>query len=297
MERAVKGIVFNIQHFSIHDGPGIRSVVFLKGCPLRCEWCANPESQNFLPEAGWTSEECMGCKDCVRGLTDLSCSFGEEGLFWDTGVSLDSISPEIGEVCPTGAFHRIGEEMTVDEVLDEVEKDLKFYENSEGGLTLSGGEPLAQADFAAAVLEEAGNRHIHRCVETCGCVSPEIIKRVTPLLDCIIADVKLLDEEEHIRWTRASNRQILENLHIIRRLRPELPMLIRTPVIPGVNDREDVLERIATLAHDLDAGYEILKYHRLGLSKYRSLHREYPMGDAELSESRFEELKSKIMIQ
>lgn len=233
----------------------------------------------------------MGCRACVSELACISCRFENDELFWDEKAVHDSVSARIADVCPTGAFHLIGKEMTVDEVLDEVEKDLKFYENSEGGLTLSGGEPLAQTDFAEALLMEAGKRHIHRCVETCGCVSREVTKRILPHLDSIITDVKLLDEEEHIRWTGASNKQILENIRAIHEIRPELPVLIRTPVIPGVNDSEEILTRIARLARDLGAEYEILKYHRLGLSKYRSLHREYPMGDAELSEKRFAQLR------
>ena len=294
MQGLIKGLVFNIQHFSIHDGVGIRSVVFLKGCPLRCAWCANPESQSFKPEAGWTGKECIGCKECVKRLQCLSCRFEGDELFWDRDVSLDMSDTEIKDVCPTEAFHRIGRFMTVAEVLDEGEKDLKFYENSEGGITLSGGEPLAQAEFAIALLEEAGKRHLRRNIESCGFVHANVMVKAAYRLDTMYMDVKLWDEEKHKKWTGVSNRLILDNLRNVARLRPDLPITIRTPVIPGVNDNVEELSRIAEFAHSIGAGYEMLKYHRLGLSKYRSLHREYPMGDVELSEERFRELKSAV---
>jgi len=294
MQGLIRGLVFNIQHFSIHDGVGIRSVVFLKGCSLKCAWCANPESQSFKPEAGWTKKECMGCGACVKELKELSCRFENGDLFWDTNVSLDEIESDIRDVCPTEAFHRIGRYMTVDEVLDEVEKDLKFYENSEGGITLSGGEPLAQGEFAIALLEEAGKRHLRRNIETCGFVQPKVMVKAAYLLDTMYMDVKLWDEEKHKKWTGVSNRQILDNLRNVSRLRPDLPITIRTPVIPGVNDNVEELSRIAEFAHSIGAGYEMLKYHRLGLSKYESLHRDYPMGDVELTEERFQELKRAV---
>lgn len=288
------GLVFNIQHFSIHDGPGIRSVVFLKGCPLKCAWCANPESQKFKTEAGWTAKDCIGCGACVNELGALSCRFSEGQLYWDTNADPGSASADIEAVCPTKAFHCIGRKMSVDEVLNEVEKDLKFYENSKGGMTLSGGEPLAQGEFALELLAEAKRRHIHCSIETCGCVSSETFKKAVMLLDSMYMDIKVMDEKEHIKWTGASNRQIIANLLLARQMCPELPIRVRTPIIPGVNDSRQELSAIIDLVHEAKADYEVLKYHRLGLSKYESLHREYPMGDVTLSDEKFKELEEYV---
>ncbi|MBQ7679867.1 MAG: glycyl-radical enzyme activating protein [Butyrivibrio sp.] len=285
------GIVFNVQHFSVHDGPGIRTVVFVKGCPLRCRWCANPESQRFDPEFGWTAKECIGCGACVKTFSEYGCHFEEDSLLWSREHA-DRIpaAREVDSVCPTGAFHVIGEERTVEALIAEVERDRVFYENSGGGLTISGGEPLAQADFTAALLEEAGRRQLHRTMETCGCAPSAAMERVAPLLDTLYYDIKLLDPVSHETWTGAPNEDILRNLRLARALRPDLPILVRTPVIPGVNDHEEMLCAIAGLVREIGAGYELLKYHRYGEAKYASLHRPYPMGSVTLAEERFQAL-------
>ena len=287
-----RGIVFNIQHFSVHDGPGIRTVVFLKGCPLRCRWCANPESQLAYPQMGWTAKECIGCKCCVNELKKLRCRFEEERLKWDDNVR--DLPEGAGDVCPSGAFHVIGKSMSVAEVLDEVEKDQKFYENSHGGLTLSGGEPMLQEAFVLELLKEAKERHIQTSMESCGCAGKETAVRICGYLDALIMDIKLLDSDRHREWTGMDNSMILENIHAIREAYPKLSILIRTPVIPGVNDNEEELTGIARITKELDAEYEILKYHRLGVSKYESLNREYPMGSVTLSDERFDELKKAV---
>ncbi|MBR4760790.1 MAG: glycyl-radical enzyme activating protein [Lachnospiraceae bacterium] len=283
------GIVFNIQHFSVHDGHGIRTVVFLKGCPLRCKWCANPESQKAYPEMGWTKKECIGCGGCIKELKVLACCFEQERLIWNADVL--KLPDFADDICPSGALHVIGKCMSADEVLAEVEKDQKFYENSEGGLTLSGGEPMMQDAFAGELLAKAKSRHMRTSMETCGFAPTDTAVRLCRHLDELIMDIKLLDPDRHKKWTGADNGMILRNIHAIREAYPDLPILVRTPVIPGVNDNEDELINIARLAKKLNAGYEILKYHRLGVSKYESLNREYPMGSIELSAERFEQLK------
>lgn len=294
-DSSITGTVFNIQHFSIEDGPGIRTVVFLKGCPLRCRWCANPESQRPEPEMGWTAQDCIGCGCCVRELPELDCRFQEShedlksSLIWNTKARIPE--EKAGRVCPSEAFHVIGKQYSVEEVLHEVEKDKTFYKTSGGGMTLSGGEPLMQPEFTLELLREAGKRGIHRAIETCGCAPEKIAVAAAGELDYILTDLKCISEEKHIRHTGGSNRQILRNLRAVREACPDTPVRVRTPVIPGFNDSEEEIGAIIDFIRDLNVDYELLKYHRLGEPKYISLHRTYPMGDAELSEERFQELK------
>ena len=287
------GTVFNIQHFSIHDGPGIRTVVFIKGCPLRCKWCANPESQSGLPELGWTKGSCLHCGSCVSGLKNLDCRFKDGHLFWDASVLPDL--QMVYRVCPSEALHVIGKEMSVREVIHEVEKDWQFHLSSGGGVTVSGGEPMMQPQFTWELLKAAGERQIHRTVETCGLATWETFRQVVSETDFLMADVKVMDAELHRKWTGISNERILENLRRARETFPDLRIQIRTPVIPGVNDQREALSEIVDFVNGIQADYELLKYHQLGLPKYESLNREYPMGDVTLSEERFRELEQDVI--
>ncbi len=283
------GTVFNIQHFSIHDGPGIRTVVFLKGCPLRCQWCANPESQNPYPELGWSKGSCIHCNSCVEGLKDYSCRFLDHHLYWDS-----TIIPEeslVHRVCPSEALHVIGREMSVKEVIQEIEKDWQFHLSSGGGMTVSGGEPLMQPDFVYELLKAAGERQIHRTIETCGQTSWETFRKITGETEYLLADVKIMTSNLHKRWISVSNERILENLRLVRKEYPDLSIQIRTPVIPGVNDSEEEIAKIVDFVNEIGADYEMLKYHQFGMPKYESLNRKYPMGDVTLSDERFQELE------
>ena len=293
------GIIFNIQHFSIHDGPGIRTVVFLKGCPLRCGWCANPESQNPDPEIAWTREECIGCRSCVNCLKELQCEFIEkEGVFWDNQVRPDeNLAARVKRICPSEALHIIGERKSVEEILEQVEKDKTFYKTSGGGLTVSGGEPLMQAEFTAELLKEAKKKTISTCIETSGQASWERFQLVLKELDYLIMDIKCFSSERHKEHTGIGNELILENMQKIRETFPNLPVLVRTPVIPGFNDTEEEILKIAEFVNQLNCEYELLKYHRLGLPKYDSLHREYPMGDVELDDEKFKKIKMRVAEQ
>lgn len=293
------GRIFNIQHFSVHDGPGIRTVVFVKGCPLKCKWCANPESQVCKSELAWTKSECLHCKSCFR-LSDLNCHFEksesvknddkDDELFWNEKaiINKEKVS-EVKKTCPTQALHVIGEEKTVREVLEEVEKDDAFYSESGGGLTVSGGEPLMQADFLYELLKEAGNHRINRAIETTGFAKYEILKKVASELDYLLIDVKAMNDEIHQKNTGVSNKLILENLRHLRADFPNLPIKVRTPVIPNVNDSEKEIEAIFDFVKSLglNTKYELLRYHKLGESKYKTLHRKYEMPNVSLSDEKF----------
>ncbi|MBR1392468.1 MAG: glycyl-radical enzyme activating protein [Ruminococcus sp.] len=282
------GTVFNIQPYSLHDGPGIRTVVFLKGCPMRCGWCANPESQSVYPEVWFDPEKCIrgkGCSYCA-GLVDIS---GFEPAAFNSKAKGRAEGFE--NVCPCGALGVYGKEMTVGEIIDRVEAESVFYGDS-GGLTLSGGEPFMQGKFALELLREAKRRHIHTAAETCGMCSSDVLRQAAELLDYIMFDVKLLDEERHRRYTGCSNRQILDNLEMLFADFPKLHKRIRTPVIPTVNDNEeDIRAIIEFLSGRENCSYELLPYHRFGVGKYRLLGREYADFPEKLDPELFERLK------
>lgn len=281
-----EGIVFNLQPYSLHDGPGIRTVVFLKGCPLRCRWCSNPESQNFYPEVGVFPDKCIaenGCNWCLGTCSQQALSLKEASIALDRSRCVRCL--QCVEECPAGALVPYGKTMTVGDVLTVVERDSAFYRHGSGGMTLSGGEPLAQPEFALELLKEAKRRRIHTSMETCGCCEEENLKKAAPFLDHIFFDLKLLEEEAHLRETGGSNQVILQNLKMLFREFPDLPKTIRTPVIPGVNDSP---EELAAIQHWLEEAsyadgtpkpytYETLPYHRFGVGKYRALGRAYPL--------------------
>ncbi len=278
------GTVFNIQPYSLHDGPGIRTVVFLKGCPMRCEWCANPESQSISPQVWFDREKCIsgkGCSFCAK-LTDISR--------FDP-AAFDGETKSFESICPCGALGVYGREMTVGEIIDRVEAESVFY-GEDGGLTLSGGEPFMQGEFAIELLREAKRRHINTAAETCGQCSKEVLRRAAGLLDHIMFDIKLIDEERHRRYTGCSNRQILDNLEMLFAEFPKLRKRIRTPVIPTVNDNEEDIRAIAGLLSGRENySYELLPYHRFGVGKYRLLGREYAAIPDKLDSELFEKLK------
>jgi pyruvate formate lyase activating enzyme len=292
------GSIFNIQHFSVHDGPGIRTTVFLKGCPLRCKWCANPESQNAEKELAWTAKECIGCKSCTEELKCAKCGFGKSGLEWNVISPLSA--DEVKRVCPTNALHVIGEETTVGEVINAVERDMVFYGKSEGGLTVSGGEPLMQYEFTASLIDEAHRRGISCAIETSSFADWKRVREIAERIDWYITDIKCIDEGNHIENTGVSNKPILENISRLAREFPELPIHIRTPIIPNFNDNENEITAIAKFLESLNERnnikWELLKYHRLGLPKYESLRRNYLLGESELSQERFDSLHEKAKL-
>jgi pyruvate formate lyase activating enzyme len=302
MRQSDGGIVFNIQHYSVNDGPGIRTIVFLKGCPLRCKWCGNPESQLPAPELMWNEGRCIQCRCCKKNDPGNAISYHDSA---DTSVSNDTAFLSIdrtklpndleiySSVCPAEALCVAGKNMTVDEVIGAVEEDSLFYGNSSGGITLSGGEPLLQGDFAIALLREARQRYIHTAIETTGYVRFEVLREAAYHLNYVLYDIKTLDDSIHKAYTSVSNKLILSNLKALRKEFPELTIRVRTPVIPGVNDTDTAIHDIRDFLDSLGVQeYELLPYHRLGVGKYAALDRTYDMPDVELAQEKIEELKA-----
>ncbi len=265
----VEGIVFDVQRFSLHDGPGLRTNVFLKGCPLRCPWCANPESQHPRPELALSAQNCIEC-----GLFAERCTMG-----WPLAGLGQSVQEKYGEradVCPTCALHWLGERRTAGDVMTEVLRDIPFY-NGSGGLTLTGGEPTFQPRMAEALLRLAKMNRISTALETSGHTRWQILERLLPYLDHILFDVKHLDGEMHRAHTGVDNVLILSNLRKLASIKA--PVTVRVPLIPGFNASVESLRAIAEFVLQLDGLAKticLLPYHTLGHAKYRALGRPYP---------------------
>lgn len=270
------GWVFNVQRFSVHDGPGIRTTVFLKGCPLRCAWCCNPESQRALPQIVFWEERCIRCDACLAVCDRGAISLDADGRKWVSPERCD-LCGRCLEECFSGALERIGHLATVEEVLAEVEEDRPFYEGSGGGVTLSGGEPLAQPAFARRLLCGFRERRIHTAVETCGYAPWEEWEGLLPCVDLVLFDLKHVDPVRHEQLTGVSNAMIVDNL---RRLsQTPVEVIVRWPVVPGYNDDPPTLKALAELLLELGTLREVhlLPYHRFGRAKYQRLGLEYPL--------------------
>ncbi len=296
LDRQRKGIIFNIQKFSVHDGEGIRTIVFFKGCPLRCRWCSNPESQRFEPERAFNPTRCLSAEVCGR--CSRACPTGamsvRDGLnFYDR--SLCTSCGACVRACPTGAQSFYGREACVDELIRKVEEDDVFYARSGGGITLSGGEALAQPDFALALLREARRRHLTTTIETCGCCPTEVLDEACRSLDQLIFDVKSLDDAKHKAFTGAGNARILQNIRHVFETFPDLPVLVRTPVIPGFNDSEEEIMAIRRMIpRRPNFAYEPLTYHRMGQPKYGYLGRPYLLEGVRADEEFMRNIRAKI---
>jgi pyruvate formate lyase activating enzyme len=261
------GRIFEIQRFSVHDGPGIRTTVFLKGCTLRCLWCHNPEGLDAGPALAFLPDRCIGCGYCFRVCKRNAHRMDGEhhALDREACVVCGSCTAE----CYARALDLVGRDATVPEVLTEVLRDKPFYDTSGGGMTLSGGEPLMQPEFAAALLRAAKQAGLDCAVETCGQVSQDAIRRILPDVDRFLYDIKDCDPERHRELTGAPNEQILNNLRFLHDA--GAAVLVRLPIIPGLNDREDHFQAIARLSAGLPQllGFEVMPYHPLGTGKHQ----------------------------
>ncbi len=285
----ITGLVCNIQRFSIHDGPGIRTTVFLKGCTLRCFWCHNPESIEPSLELQLHPDRCIGCGACIEACPEGAQTLNEAGepvFYRERCIACGACV----EVCYAGARELSGREMTVEEVVHEVLQDRPFYENSEGGVTLSGGEPVYQPEFSYEILARCREEGIHTALETAGHVPWERLARLLPVTDLLMMDLKHMDPEKHKWAVGASNRLILDNAR--RLVETGKPIIFRTPVVPTVNDTPEEIGAIAAFVRNLQArrashdgrsdaliSLELLPFHRMAGDKYASLGLTYGARD------------------
>ena len=266
-----KGVIFNLQHYSIHDGPGIRTTVFLKGCPLKCFWCQNPESQSFDPVVFVNAEKCTGCGMCVDVCPEKAIRIIDNRSVTDR--KLCKGLGKCAEICPNDARNLMGRYVTAGEVFNDVNSDAIFYQNSGGGVTLSGGDPIAQPDFTISILKLCRDAGIHTAIDTCGYTKWETLKNILEYVDLVLYDFKHMDTDDHRKNTGVSNDLILDN---VKKIHDELnlPMLARVPILPGNNDSPENIERTARfVSNELGNGIRVhlLPYHRLGETKYERM--------------------------
>lgn len=286
------GLIFDIQMYSVQDGPGIRTLVFFKGCPLRCKWCSNPEGMHTYPELMWVESKCIHCGKCLRNCPNHALSVTEEGKL--------AIDRErcmrcgfCASQCYAEAMKMTGRYVSVDELMPVLERDRAYYEESGGGITLGGGDPLLQPEFAAKLLKECKRRGLHTAMETSACFPWEHLAQIKDDVDLFLIDVKSVDAELHRANTGLSNEQILSNL---RRLTDEgHNVIIRVPTVPGYNDSDENIQATVAFANSLKTKPEVvlLPYFDLGMSKYEQLGREYPTRDVQApSKEHMEHLRS-----
>lgn len=268
----ISGKIFSIQRFCTDDGPGIRTTVFVKGCPLRCIWCHNPESQAKRNEITYDAEKCVGCGRCTEACPQKCHSFGEKHAF-DRSKCIGCGA--CAKVCPTKALELFGKSITVDEAFEEVARDKVFYSTSGGGVTVSGGEPLFQPEFTAELLKMCKENGIHTAIETSGFADGKSLLRVIEYCELILFDIKETDESLHKKYTGAPLEPIIENMKLINE--SKIPFILRAPIIPTLNDRAEHFDKLKTIRDSMNycQGIQIMPYHKSGSYKYELLHRDY----------------------
>lgn len=281
-----KVMVFNIQRFCLHDGPGIRTTVFLKGCPLRCLWCDNPESINMAPELGFSRVSCDGCGRCVAVCQNQAIVLDAEGMPRIDRERCMACGSCV-EVCYPGALTIYGKGLSAEEAWKVVLRDKAFY-GSDGGVTVSGGEPLQHPAFVIKLFQLSREAGITTCIETCGHVGSEALQEVLEHTDMVFFDLKHMDDQEHRRLTGKSNTLILKNADIA--VKSKARVQFRIPLIPGINSGAHNIKATARFLRELmggNASIELMPYHRLGLGKYEALDCDYPLGGAPSSDPEF----------
>jgi len=273
----INGIVFDIRKYSIHDGPGIRTTVFFKGCPLHCDWCHNPESLAFQPELILRSNRCILCESCLDACPNWAIT--RQGDLILTDWEKCKTSGECVLACDAEARQLVGRTMSVEQVMAEVERDRAFYDQSGGGVTFSGGEPLAQRAFLFDLLAACQTRGFHTAVDTSGFADWVVIDEIRPYVDLFLYDLKLMDDVRHRRATGVSNRKILANLSRLSQAGQKI--IVRMPIIPGVNDDEPDLRQAGAFLAALPVRppVELLAYHQTAMAKYASLGLEYSLAE------------------
>ncbi|WBW95178.1 trans-4-hydroxy-L-proline dehydratase activase [Oceanirhabdus sp. W0125-5] len=274
----MRGTVFNIQRYSLHDGPGIRTTVFLKGCPLRCWWCHNPESQSCRHEIMVFKERCQACGICEKKCPEKAISI--EDSFIDINNEKCNLCGLCTDLCPNNVFEYVGKDMSVQEIMKEIEKDEIFYEESDGGVTFSGGEPMIQVDFLNEVLRLCKERGFHTAVDVSGYGAWENFKKVADKVDLFLYDLKFIDDEKHKKYIEVSNELIIDNLKKLSEIRANI--YVRMPIIKGINDNdEDIDESIKFLSQLNILQVNLLPYHKIGMDKYKRIGMEYKLSGFE----------------
>ena len=272
-----EGLIFDIKRFSIHDGPGIRTTIFLKGCPLHCVWCHNPEGISPSKEFQFWSKRCIACHECIQ-----ACEYHALSIVENKPVRDDRLCQVCGacvEACPAEAMVLIGKKMTVQDVIQEIETDVLYYDQSGGGVTFSGGEPLLQIEFLDVLLQACKDRGIHTAVDTSGYVQLEDLQRIKEWVDLFLYDVKIIDEFKHLKYTGVSNRQILNNLIELSKSGAEI--IIRIPIIPGINESSDDIDQLREFLEGMDRNHPVhlLPYHSTAIEKYSRMNSIYQLQD------------------
>lgn len=271
----MKGLVTDIQRFSVHDGPGIRTTVFLKGCNMRCAWCHNPEAIKMRPELELFLDKCIGCSECFKVCPEGAHDVEDGKRIFHRELCVGC--GKCAKTCYAEALVLIGREMEDNEVFDEVRQDEEYYRNSGGGVTISGGEPLFQRKFTYSILKLCKDNGINTAIESNMSFPFNDAAELFPALDLIIMDIKAMDDDIHRKWTGISNEQILKNAQLL--FQTDIPLIIRTPVIPGINDNAESIGMIADFISGSEnlLYYELLPYHPLGTDKYFRLGIEYKL--------------------
>ena len=264
--------IFDIKRYAINDGPGIRIVIFLKGCNLNCAWCHNPESVSAFQEKMYAPNKCIGCGTCIEECPENALTLTAGGIVTDTESC--TLCGKCAEVCPTKAIEMSGHPMSVGEIMNEIGKEQVFFDQSGGGVTFSGGEPMLHHEFLIQLLDECGRRKIHRAVDTAGLINTKILLEVARRTDLFLFDLKVMDTEKHRKWIGVPNEKILENLKILAATGANIN--IRVPLIGGVNDDIENMEATAKFVASLSGEKKtvnLLPYHKIAQTKYQKLGR------------------------
>ncbi|MFC2012945.1 glycyl-radical enzyme activating protein [Chloroflexota bacterium] len=298
MTDEMTGTIFDIQRYSIHDGPGIRTLVFMKGCSLGCRWCSNPEGQQSHPEIRFIAIKCVGKEQChapcIQACPNAAISLSREGKL-ETDRKLCQNCGACSDACLYGARQLSGRQITVEELLAEVNKDAPFYRNSGGGVTVGGGEPIRQFEFTRAFLKRCKEHYLHTAIETCGHVPWRHLQAALKFVDLVYYDIKHMDPVKHKDLSGASNSLILKNARALLSSN-QVPVIIRVPIVPGCNDSDDNIKATAKFVTGSGGKLmELLPYHRLGISKYGQLDKDYELREvSKPTEEHMQRLKAMV---